>query len=332
MRIAVFSTREHDIQSLTQEAKHSQIEDEFIYLPERLKLSTAILAQNCDGVLLFVSDSANAPVLNKLNELGVRVIFLRCTGFDKVDLAEAKRLGLPVVRIPSYSPHAVAEHAVALLMTLNRHTHRAYNRTRESNFSLNGLLGFDVHTKTIGVIGTGKIGFLFARTLRCGFGARVLAYDVNENEQAAAIGVEYHSLDKLLRESDIISLHCPLTPETQHIIGQNAISKMKEGVIIINSSRGGLVETRALVDGLKSKKIGAAGLDVFEGEDEYFYGDHSNDFIKDDMLARLFTFPNVLITGHQAFFTKEALETIAKVTMENIKAFKEKKPLINQLV
>nr|CCA15367.1 Disomer specific 2hydroxyacid dehydrogenase putative [Albugo laibachii Nc14] len=332
MRIAVFSAREHDVQSLTHEVKVSQIDDEFIFLSERLKLNTAILAQNCEGVLLFVSDSASAPILSKLHELGVRVIFLRCAGFDQVDLGAAKRLGLPVLRIPSYSPHAVAEHAVALLMSLNRHTHRAYNRTREFNFSLNALLGFDVHTKTIGVIGTGKIGFLFAQILRCGFGARVLAFDVKENEQAAAIGVEYHSLDNIFKEADIISLHCPLTPDTRHIIDQNAISKMKKGVIIINSSRGGLIDTRALVNGLKSKWIGGAGLDVFEGEEEYFYGDHSSEFIADDMLARLVTFPNVLITGHQAFFTKEALETIAKLTMENIKAYKEKEPLTNQLV
>ncbi|TMW60970.1 hypothetical protein Poli38472_014835 [Pythium oligandrum] len=239
-------------------------------IKHRLSAKTAALAEGCEGVVIFVNDTADAATLRKLYAVGVRVLFLRCAGFDMVDLEVAKELDMPVLRVPAYSPYAVAEHAAALMMTLNRNIHRAHNRTRELNFRLGGLLGFDVHGKTIGVVGTGKIGALFAR-IAAGFGATVLAYDVVQNPEAVGYGAKYVTLDEIWEKSDIISLHCPLFPTTRHIVNEASINKMKKGVVIINTSRGGLIETASLVEGLKSQKIGGVGLDVFEGEGEYFY-------------------------------------------------------------
>jgi D-lactate dehydrogenase len=293
-----------------------------------LNEATAKLAEGCEGVVIFVNDSANAEVLRILHEGGTRALFLRCAGFDMVDLKAAQELGIKVTRVPAYSPYAVAEHAAALMMTLNRKIHHSYNRTREQNFRLAGLLGFDINGKTIGVVGTGKIGALFARIAK-GFGCTVLGYDVVQNPEALSYGVEYVSLDEIWARSDIISLHSPLFPSTKHTINAESIAKMKDGVVIINTSRGGVIDTKALVRGLKSNKIGSVGLDVFEGEGEYFYSDRSGAIIADDTLARLFTFPNVVITGHQAFFTEEALTNIAQTTIQNIKAFVDKQELVN---
>jgi D-lactate dehydrogenase len=260
---------------------------------------------------------------------GTSLIALRCAGFNNVDLKAAARLGMRVVRVPAYSPYAVAEHVVAMIQTLNRKTHRAYNRVREGNFSLEGLLGFDLHSRTIGVVGTGKIGQIFAQIMK-GFGCEVLGYDVFKNSAFEAIG-RYVALPELLSQSDIVSLHCPLTPETYHLINAEAIEQMKPGAMLINTSRGGLVDTEAAIDGLKSKKIGALGLDVYEQESDLFFEDLSNEIIQDDLFERLTTFPNVLITAHQAFFTKEALENIAETTMQNISDFEAEQPLKNEV-
>ncbi|DBA00873.1 TPA: hypothetical protein N0F65_008516 [Lagenidium giganteum] len=332
MKIAFFSAHTYDNESMKAMAEHEGVtpDNELVFFANRLDAQTATLAEGCEGVVIFVNDTADAAALRKLHSLGVRVLFLRCAGFDMVDLAVAKELGMPVLRVPAYSPYAVAEHAAALMMTLNRNVHRSFNRTRELNFRLTGLLGFDMNGKTVGVVGTGKIGYLFARIAK-GFGCRVLGYDVFQNPEALEIGVEYVSLEEVWAQADIISLHCPLFPTTRHIVNEDSIKQMKDGVMIINTSRGGLIDTEALVRGLKSKKISSVGLDVFEGEGEYFYSDRSGAIIADDNLARLFTFPNVLITGHQAFFTKEALANIAKTTMDNIKAYQNKTPFVNQV-
>ncbi|TMW58743.1 hypothetical protein Poli38472_014844 [Pythium oligandrum] len=332
MKIAFFSTHSYDIESMNNTGKAEGVlpEHQFEYFTTRLNAQTATLAEGCEAVVIFVNDTADAAALRKLHAGGTRLLLLRCAGFDMVDLEVAKELDMPVLRVPAYSPYAVAEHAAALMMTLNRNIHRAYNRTRELNFRLGGLLGFDVHGKTIGVVGTGKIGALFAR-IAAGFGATVLAYDVVQNPEAVGYGAKYVTLDEIWEKSDIISLHCPLFPTTRHIVNEASINKMKKGVVIINTSRGGLIETASLVEGLKSQKIGGVGLDVFEGEGEYFYSDHSGELIPDDTLARLFTFSNVIITGHQAFFTKEALGNIAKTTMDNIKAYVNKSELTNRV-
>jgi D-lactate dehydrogenase len=332
MKIAFFSAHSYDCDSMKEMALKEGLEKdyEFVYFPNRLDKTTVTLAEGYEGVVIFVNDNADAGVLNKLHSLGVKVLFLRCAGFDMVDLATAKELNIPVLRVPAYSPYAVAEHAAALMLTLNRKTHRAYNRTRELNFRLNGLLGFDLNGKTVGIIGTGKIGALFARICH-GFGLNILAYDVAQNPEALSYGVKYVALDEIWEQADIISLHCPLFPATRHIINTKSVQKMKQGVMIINTSRGGLIDTSAVVSGLKSKKIGALGVDVFEGEGEYFYNDRSGEVIADDSLARLFTFHNVIVTGHQAYFTKEALSNIAKTTMDNIKAYLNKSEFVNQV-
>jgi D-lactate dehydrogenase len=332
MKIAFFSAHSYDIESLKQVGEQVSItpEHEFDFFQNRLSAHTAQLADGCEAVVIFVNDTADEAVLRKLHANGTRALFLRCAGFDMVDLAVAKELDIPVVRVPAYSPYAVAEHAAALMLTLNRKIHRSFNRTRELNFRLDGLLGFDLNGKTVGVIGTGKIGALFAR-ICSGFGCTVLAYDVAESPEALSYGVKYVSLDEIWAQSDIISLHCPLFPSTRHVVNAESIRKMKDGVTIINTSRGGLIDTPALVKGLKGKKIGAVGVDVFEGEGDYFYEDRSGAIIADDTLARLFTFPNVIITGHQAYFTKEALDNIAHTTMENIQAYVSKSELKNQV-
>ena len=290
-----------------------------------------VLTQDTDVVCIFVNDTADAAVIDAMVDNGVKLLALRCAGFNNVDLKAAKGK-LPVVRVPAYSPYAVAEYSLALMLSLNRKIHRAYWRTRDGNFSLNGLMGFDMHGKTIGIIGTGKIAKILIRLLK-GFGMRILAYDLYPDMKfAGEEGISYVSLDELYRESDIISLHCPLTDQTKYMIDKDSIDKMKEGVMIINTGRGQLINTNDLIEGLKEKKIAAAGLDVYEEEGEYFYEDKSDKIIDDDVLARLLSFNNVIVTSHQAFFTKEALHNIAETTLQNIEDFRCHRPLVNEVI
>ncbi len=282
-----------------------------------LSESTAKTAVDCDAVCLFVNDDGSRPVLEELAELGVKFIALRCAGFNNVDLKAAAELGLEVVRVPAYSPEAVAEHAVGLMMTLNRRIHRAYQRTRDANFSLDGLTGFNMHNKTAGIIGTGKIGIATLRILK-GFGMRLLAFDPYPSEQALSLGAEYVDLKTLFAESHVITLHCPLTPENHHLLNANAFAQMRDGVMIINTSRGGLIDSQAAIDALKQQKIGALGMDVYENERDLFFEDKSNDVIQDDIFRRLSACHNVLFTGHQAFLTAEALTAISETTLENL--------------
>ena len=292
---------------------------QFTYYEPRLGPDTAKLAADHDAVCAFVNDDISAAVLDELLWYCIKLVVMRCAGFNNVDIKHAADAGIIVVRVPAYSPYAVAEHTLGLILALNRRYHRAYTRVRDGNFALDGLLGFDVHGKTVGIIGTGKIGQVFA-TLLSGFGTRVLAYDKFQNDQwAADAGVTYAPLDQLYRESDIISLHCPLTHETYHLINKYAIETMKPGVMLINTSRGPLIDTDAVIDGMKSHKVGYLGLDVYEEESGLFFEDLSGEVIQDDTFVRLQTFPNVLITAHQAFFTKEAVDNIAMTTLQNIR-------------
>ncbi len=328
MKIAVFSSKRYDRASLdAANAGRHQLS----YFDPHLDAATAPLARGHDAVCAFVNDRLEAPVLEALAADGIRLIALRCAGFNNVDVHAAQRLGLAVVRVPAYSPHAVAEHTVALILALNRKLHRAYNRVREGNFALDGLLGFDLHGRTAGVVGTGKIGAVAARIL-AGFGCSVLAFDPFPDEGCRALGVRYVSLDELLGASDIITLHCPLTPENHHLIGAAALAKMKQGAMLINTSRGGLLDTRAVIDALKSGKLGHVGLDVYEEESEIFFEDLSGTILRDDIFTRLLTFPNVIITGHQGFFTREALENIARTTIGNITEFEETGSSANAVV
>lgn len=323
MKTAVFSTKVYDrefLQAAAREAGH-----EVTFFEPRLAAETCKLAEGFPAVCAFVNDNLNAEVLARLAAGGARLVAMRCAGFNNVDLAAAAECGVRVTRVPAYSPHAVAEHTVGLILSLNRKIHKAYIRVREGNFSLEGLLGFDLHGRTAGVVGTGKIGQVVARILN-GFGCRMLFYDVYESPACHALG-EYVPLDRLLTESDIISLHLPLTPDTHHLIDGAAVARMKPGVMLINTSRGGLIDTRAVIDGLKEQKIGYLGLDVYEEEEELFFEDLSSRVIRDDVFSRLLTFPNVIITGHQAFFTREALSQIAQVTMESLTAFENGAPL-----
>ncbi len=308
-------------------AKHGY---EIKYISNRLSADTAPLAAGYDAVCAFVNDDLSAPVVDILYNNGIRMIAMRCAGYNNVDL-KAVFGRIHVGRVPAYSPYAVAEHAVALIMALNRKTHKAYNRTRDSNFALGGLLGFDLHGKTAGIIGTGKIGQVLAGILK-GFGLRVLAFDrFPKTDWAAGAGVEYVPLEELYRQSDIISLHCPLTPETEYMINAASLAQMKDGVMLINTSRGALIQTQDLIDALKSGKAGFAGLDVYEEEDGYFFEDRSSEVLTDDVLARLFTFPNVLVTAHQAFFTKEALSNIAETTLSNLDVFFRGESMANEI-
>ncbi len=316
MRIAVFNTKPYDQRFL--EAANAAHGFELVFLEAHLGERTATLAQGCEAICTFVNDPLPAATLEVLHGLGVRLIALRCAGFNQVDLKAADRLGMTVARVPAYSPFAVAEHAVALILTLNRCIHRAYNRVREGNFQLEGLLGFDLYGKTVGVIGTGKIGAIFANIMR-GFGTQVLAYDPYPNPDLTA--VEYVTLEELLRQSDVVSLHCPLTPLTQHLMDSSRLALLKRGAMLVNTSRGALIDTPAAIGALKSGQIGALALDVYEEEGDLFFENLSNAVIQDDVFSRLLTFPNVLITGHQAFFTREALENIARTTLQNIAAF-----------
>lgn len=317
MRVAVFSSKPYDREFL--DLANQRHGHELSYFDVRLASQTAALADGFRAVCAFVNDCLDAQVLEQLAAGGTRLLALRSAGFNHVDLEAAARLGMTVARVPAYSPHAVAEHAVALVLGLNRMTHRAYNRVREGNFALDGLLGFDLHGKTVGVIGTGKIGLIFAQIMH-GFGCRVLASDPQPSEEAPP-WLEYVALEQLFGESDIISLHCPLTPQTDHLIDAAAIARMKPGVMLINTGRGRVVDTRAVIAGLKSGRIGRLGLDVYEEEEHLFFQDLSQGVIDDDLFMRLTTFHNVLITGHQAFFTREALENIAETTLANISAF-----------
>ncbi|XQW86352.1 2-hydroxyacid dehydrogenase [Thalassotalea piscium] len=316
MKVAVFSNKSYDQAHLDE---FNQENHELIYFSVRLDVHTASIAKGCEAVCCFVNDQLDASCINLLAENGIKFIVMRCAGYNNVDLNACEKHNIYVCRVPDYSPFAVAEHAVALIMDLNRNIHRAYARVREHYYKLEGLLGFDMHNKVVGVIGTGKIGLCFINIMK-GFGCQVIAYDPCKNEEVEKLGVEYTDLDNLFSRSDIISLHCPLTPQTHHIIDSESINKMKKGIMIINTSRGGLVDSRAVINGLKSEKIGYLGLDVYEEESDLFFEDFSNTVLQDDVFARLLTFPNVVITGHQGFFTKEALDGIAKVTMNNIKA------------
>ena len=303
---------------------------EIKYIGGRLSADTAPLAAGYDAVCAFVNDDLSAPVVNVLYNNGIRMIAMRCAGYNNIDL-KAVYEKIHVARVPAYSPYAVAEHAVALILTLNRKTHKAYNRTRDSNFALGGLLGFDLHGKTAGIIGTGRIGQILAGLLK-GFGMRVLAFDRFPNaDWAAGAGIEYVPLEELYRQSDIISLHCPLTAETEHMINAASLTRMKHGVMLINTSRGALIQTQDLIEALKNGQVGFAGLDVYEEEDEYFFEDRSGEVLTDDVLARLFTFPNVLVTAHQAFFTKEALANIAETTLANLDAFFRSETSANEI-
>ncbi|HEX9783320.1 MAG TPA: 2-hydroxyacid dehydrogenase [Opitutaceae bacterium] len=317
MKTVVFSSKPYDRASLVpmNAGRH-----DLVFQEPRLNVATAPLAAGAEAVCLFVHDRADAEAIDILANLGVRAIALRCAGFNNVDLAAAANRGIRIARVPAYSPHGVAEHAVALLLTLNRRIHRAYNRVRESNFSLDGLLGFDLHGKTVGVIGTGRIGECFARIM-AGFGCRILAYDVFESPSVLAVGAEYGPLERLFSESHIISLHCPLTPRTHHLIDATALGKMRDGTMLINTGRGPLIDTPAVINALKSGRLGALAIDVYEEEEGVFYEDLSGSILPDDQLARLITYPNVLVTGHQAFFTREAMQAIAEVTLSNLDDF-----------
>lgn len=318
MHTLVYSTKPHDRRFL--EAANSDARHELVFLEARLTLETASLARGAHAVCVFVNDEVNAGVLELLRAQGTTLVALRCAGFNNVDLAAARKTGISVCRVPEYSPAAVAEHTVALMLTLNRKTHRAYARVREGNFALEGLLGFDIKGKTVGVVGTGKIGTAVLRIM-AGFGCTLLAHDPFPNDECVQLGARYVALAELLASSDIISLHCPLTPATRHLIDHTAVNAMRRGVMLINTSRGAVVDTRALIEGLKGGLIGSLALDVYEEEADLFFENLSDQVIQDDIFARLITFPNVLITSHQAFFTHEALSTIARTTIENISAF-----------
>ncbi|OCT24857.1 2-hydroxyacid dehydrogenase [Pseudomonas putida] len=315
MRVLLFSSQHYDQESFTQAAASSALELHF--QSARLTPDTAPLAQGFEVVCAFINDDLGAEVLQRLASGGTRLIALRSAGYNHVDLAAAAHLGLTVVRVPAYSPHAVAEHAVALILALNRRLHRAYNRTREGDFTLHGLTGFDLHGKTVGVIGTGQIGAAFARIM-AGFGCQLLAYDPYPNPELLALGARYLELPELLRQARIISLHCPLTEHTRHLINAESLARLQPGAMLINTGRGALVDTPALIDALKSGQLGYLGLDVYEEEAQLFFEDRSDLPLQDDVLARLLTFPNVIVTAHQAFLTCEALEAIAATTLDNI--------------
>lgn len=328
-KIAFFGAKPYDIASF--DKVNEKYNYDIRYYKGHLNPNNVVLTQDTDVVCIFVNDTADAAVIDAMVDNGVKLLALRCAGFNNVDLKAAKGK-LPVVRVPAYSPYAVAEYSLALMLSLNRKIHRAYWRTRDGNFSLNGLMGFDMYGKTIGIIGTGKIARILIRLLK-GFGMRILAYDLYPDMKfAGEEGISYVSLDELYRESDIISLHCPLTDQTKYMIDKDSIDKMKEGVMIINTGRGQLINTNDLIEGLKEKKIAAAGLDVYEEEGEYFYEDKSDKIIDDDVLARLLSFNNVIVTSHQAFFTKEALHNIAETTLQNIEDFRCHRPLVNEVI
>jgi len=331
MKIAFFDTRRFDREAFSNWNGKTDHRHELTFLEPRLTVKTAQLATGFACACCFVNDDLGARTLEHLSQGGVRLVALRSAGYNHVDLRAADRLGLRVVRVPAYSPHAVAEHAVALLLAVNRKIHRAHNRVRELNFSLEGLVGHDVFGKVIGVVGTGRIGSAFARIMH-GFGCTVFAFDPHPNEELRKEGIAtYVDLDEIYRRSHAISLHIPLTPQSHHMINEESLSKMRQGVYLVNTSRGALIDSRALIRALKSGKVGAAGLDVYEEEEGIFFQDLSDEVMRDDTLARLLTFPNVLVTAHQAFLTHEALGQIARTTLENITAFETGARLDNEV-
>lgn len=322
MKVTVFSTKKYDAEFLEAANLASGRHHEIIFLEARLTDSTASLAQGSEAVCAFVNDKLDRPSLEELARGGTRLIALRSAGFNHVDMNAAKELDIVIARVPAYSPASIAEHTLAIILSLNRKIHRAYVRVREGNFALDGLLGFDLGKKTIGIVGTGQIGMAVARILN-GFGCRIIAFDPVPNPELSALGGNYVPMVELLATSDVITLHCPLTPETFHLIDAEAIASAKHGFMLVNTSRGAVADTRAIIAGLKSGAIGYLGLDVYEEEDDLFFEDLSEQLIQDDVFARLLTFPNVLITGHQAFFTEEAMTAIATTTIENVSSFED---------
>lgn len=319
MKIAFFSSKNYDKTSFNavNNGRH-----ELEFFEEQLNSRNAFLAEGFDAVCVFVNDKVNSTAIAALEKLGIKKIAFRSAGFNNLNMEAAKKAGMTVVRVPAYSPQAVAEHAAALILTLNRKIHKAYNRVRENNFSIENLSGFDLNGKTVGVIGTGLIGKAFCRIMH-GFGCKVIAHDIQEQDELKKLGVEYTSLPDLLAQSDIVSLHCPLLPETHHLINKNSLAQMKQGAMLINTSRGALLNTQEVIDSLKAKHLGFLGIDVYEQEAGLFFHDHSDTVIEDDTVARLMTFPNVIVTSHQGFFTKEALEQIASTTLNNLTALEE---------
>lgn len=322
MEVAVFSSHSYDRAFLGEANARDRARHRLRFLEPALAAETALLAQGADAVCAFVNDKLDHATLEVLAALGCRLVALRSAGFNNVDLAAAETLGIAVARVPAYSPQAIAELTVALILSLNRKIHRAYLRVREGNFALDGLLGFNLAGKTVGIIGTGMIGIAVARIL-AGFGCRLLACDPVPADAASALGIDYVDLPELLREADVVTLHCPLTPETRHLIDAGAIARMRRGAMLINTSRGAVIDTPALIAGLKSGQIGSVGLDVYEEEGDLFFRDLSGQVLKDDVFARLLTFPNVLVTGHQGFFTAEALTSIADTTIANLSSFED---------
>jgi len=328
MRIALFSSTSYDQEYF--ETANEDKQFDITHFEARLRKRTAHLAAGFDAVIVFVNDEIDSDTLAILKEHSVSIVALRCAGFNNVDLEAAAGAGIKVVRVPAYSPQAVAEHALALILTLNRKTHKAYNRVREGNFSLERLTGFNLAGKTVGVIGTGKIGAAFA-SMMSGMGCRILASDTYPDQTLRKEGLKYVDLEELLSRSDIISLHCPLTPETTYLINEDTLKRMKPGVMLINTSRGALVKTNDVIASLKKRHLGYLGIDVYEQEEKLFFRDRSEQILQDDEIARLMSFPNVLITAHQAFLTSEALEQIAATTLENLSAFHKGKQLINEV-
>jgi D-lactate dehydrogenase len=328
MRVAVFSSKSYDKEYLD---RFNADANELVYFEAPLNINTSNLTQGYKGVCVFVNDKLDEATINAIARNGVKLIVLRCAGFNNVNLDAAKRNNIGIVRVPAYSPYAVAEHAVALMLTLARKTHKAYNRVRENNFSLERLTGFNIHGKTVGIVGTGKIGMAFCKIM-LGFGAKVIAYDVVTNNELISAGVEYTSPNDLMKRSDIISLHCPLTPETKYMVNKDTIQSMKKGVMLINTSRGALINTRDVLVALKQGKIGYLGIDVYEQEEKLFFNDLSESIQEDELISRLISFPNVLITAHQGFFTHEALEQIASTTISNILSFEKGLPSGNEVI
>lgn len=328
MKITFFSTQPYDKVFFEEHNRHFGFTMDFFEVG--LNEKSINLIEQSQAVCVFVNDKVTDGVIRQLVAKGVKVIALRCAGFNNIDLESASRHGIPVVRVPAYSPHAVAEHAVAMIMALNRKTHKAYNRIREQNFSLSGLMGFDLFGKTIGVIGTGNIGKTFCKIM-LGFGCTVVAYDVHQSKEMTDAGVKYLPLEELLTSVDILSLHCPLTNKTRYIINDNTIGKMKRGAMLINTSRGGLIDTKGVIKALKSGQLGAVGIDVYEQEESLFFMDLSEHIIEDDTITRLMSFHNVLITAHQGFFTKEAMDQIAETTLSNLRAFEAGTDLVNEV-
>ncbi|WP_448212468.1 2-hydroxyacid dehydrogenase [Colwellia sp. MEBiC06753] len=323
-RIAVFSSKKYDQRFINQFNSHSPLSFEFFEC--KLSLETVELAHGFDAVCLFVNDEASAEVLTRLTSFGISTIALRCAGFNNVDVEQAQALGMKICRVPEYSPEAVAEHTVGMMLCLSRKFHKAYNRIREDNFSLDGLMGFNLHNKTVGIIGTGNIGLATLRILN-GFGCQLLAHDPIENKQVKALGASYVSFEQLCQQADIISLHCPLLPSTKHLINEQSLRLMKPEVMLINTSRGGLIDTHSVINALKHKQLGYLGIDVYELESNLFFEDLSGEILQDDQFARLSTFPNVLITGHQGFFTEEAISTIAQTTISSLTALLTDQPI-----